>query len=463
MGVDSLTMVDKAHVARMAIMNASYRPREGKEGSVLADAAIKTEDIKTLAEYRAMNTEKISTWNPEREDNNNLMKTYVIPIQLPSGEEIDLIVNSKGQDMACVYRDEEGNINSFHLTSRMQKEILKDALGQEMSKENFHEIQRILLPQTLEEFTKKVEKDDLVPEGKKDIQRRLSNEGKNLGEDEEDKEEGLTIEEAAIATGLSEDILSKFADENGRILGIRETTDVENLSKQLDFELGLASSKVILVRVNDGANKDKGYILSPEGDILYSSLDGRGNPELITDLVNPGSVGDDIDNIDKAIEDKQAKSKEIVYENPVSGKKDIQYAEKGTVKEIDGYESEANTILMEMETRIEAIKSMDIDESEKFRLMGEKTFETAKRIDGLQTAYGVLEIQIVKELCSRASYYRECEQKELMKEGFLEAGENAIETVLDIVDAVNPLSKSSGYDSRDKMAEREGGRMPLIH
>ena len=457
MGVDSLTMIDKAHIARMAIMNASYRPREGKERSVFSDAAIKTEEIKTLAEYRAMNTEKLSTWNPEREDNNKLMRTYVIPIQLPSGEEIDLIVNAKGQDMACVYRDEEGNMNSFHLTSRMQKEILKDALGEEFSKEDFAKIQTVLLPKTLEDFTEKVEKDKLVPEGKKDIKKRMKDSGNKI-QDEDEKEEGLTIEEAAAATGLSEDILEKFANENGRILGIRVTDDVEGLSKQINFEID--SPNVIMIRVNDGANKDKGYILSPDGKILYSSLDGRGNPELITDLVNTGSVGDNIDNIDKAIEDKQADCKKVVYENPVSGKKDIQYAEKGTAKEIDGYESDAKTILMEKQMEIEAIKSMDIEDSEKFKLMGEKTFEAAKKMDGLQTEYGVLETQSVRDLTSEANYYGECEQKSLMKEGFLNVGENVMDTVLDIV---TPPNKSSGYDDRDKMAEREGGRMPLQH
>lgn len=441
---NSLTMLDKAHVARMAIMNASYRPREGKERSVFSDAAIDIDKIRTLAEYREMNPEKFSTWNPERKDNNKLMRTYVIPITLPSGEEIDLIVNSKGQDMACVYRDEEGNENSFHLTSRMQKEILKDALGQEMSKENFHEIQRILIPKTLEEFTEKVEKDKLVPEGKKDIQKRL----KDAGKSDEEKDDGLTIEEAAAVTGLGEDVLEKFADENGRILGIRKTSDIENLSKQLDYELGLATSEVILLRVNDGTTKDKGYILSPDGNILYSSMDGRGNTELVTDIVNTGSAGDDIEDIDQTIKDKEADSKKVVYENPVSGQKDIQYAEKGTVKEIDGYENDAKIILMEMESAIQSIDSMDIKQSAKFNQMGDKVFEAAQRLEDLQTAYGVLEIETVRNLTERANYYKEEAQKEEIKEGFLEVGGAVVGAVVGTVmgeKALTDSGKNDGY------------------
>ena len=47
--------------------------------------------------------------HPEKMDNDKLMRTYVIPLVLDNGEQIDLIVNSKGQDMACVYLDEDSN------------------------------------------------------------------------------------------------------------------------------------------------------------------------------------------------------------------------------------------------------------------------------------------------------------------------------------------------------------------
>ncbi len=427
---NSLTMLDKAGIAAMVALNASYRPREGREGKVM-DVAIQTDKIRTLAEYREMNPEKFSTWNPERKDNNKLMRTYVIPIQLATGEEIDLIVNSKGQDMACVYRDEEGNENSFHLTSRMQKEILKDALGEEVTAQEFHDIKKVLIPETLEEFTKKVEKGNLVPEGKKDIEKRLADAGKN---NEEKDDDGLTVEEAAAVTGLGEDVLSQFADENGKILGIRKTSDIENLSKQLDFELGLASSEVILLRVNDGGNKDRGYVLSPDGTILYSSMDGIGNTELVTDIVNTGSVGDDIDNIDKAIEDREAESKKIIYEDPSSGEKEIKYAEKGTVKEIEGYVMDVQVLLREMEEEITKLENnMDMRNSERLDQQGEIVFNSAKRMSDLQSAYGVLQPQMISEMENRGKYYKQKSEEERMKEGFLEVGGAAVGAVVGIV------------------------------
>lgn len=449
---NSLTMLDKAGIAAMAALNASYRPREGREGKAM-DAAIQTDKIRTLAEYRRMNTEKFSTWNPEREDSNKLMRTYVIPITLASGEEIDLIVNSKGQDMACIYHDEDGNDISFHLTSRMQKEILKDALGEEMSREKFTDIQRILLPKTLEEFTEKVEKDKLVPEGKKDIEKRLQEDGKNLDEEEE---EGLTVEEAAAATGIEEDVLSQFEDENGKIYGIRKTNDIENLSKQLDYELGLASSEVILLRVNDGATKDKGYVLNTDGTILYSSMDGRGNTELVTDIVNTGSVGDDIENVDKAVRDKEADSKKIVYEMSDGGKT-IEYAEKGNEKEVEGYEMDAEVVLQEVETSMQNIGSQDCPYSEKCQQNGDVLFFASQKLKNLQTAYGVYEPNKVSELEERAK--ANWRQQVVEKEK-----EDAVGFVQDLAGAINPFKRPEGTDPREQNHDRDysNGRMPRI-
>ena len=90
-------------------------------------------------------------------------------------------------------------VNNNNITADLKSPIIS-------KNDNFYmelkDIKNFLDEYIVEEFTKKVEKDDLVPEGKKDIQRRLSNEGKNLGEDEEDKEEGLTISSSIIYTKL---------------------------------------------------------------------------------------------------------------------------------------------------------------------------------------------------------------------------------------------------------------------
>lgn len=440
-----MDILEKSGVAAMAALNASYRSSEGKEGKAM-NAAIHTDEIKTLAEYRNL--------NPERKENNKLMRTYVIPLTLDNGERIDLIVNSKGQDMACVLYDEEGNQKSFELTSRMKKDILKDVEGKSFSADDFCKLKSELIPETLEEFSKKVEKGNLVPEGKKDVEKRLADIKKG---NEEKEDDGLTVEEAAIATGLGEDILSQFADENGKILGIRKTSDIENLSKQLDYDLGSASSEVILLRVNDGTTKDKGYVLNSDGSIIYSSIDGRGNPELVTDLVNTGSVGDDIANVDKAIEDREAESKKIIYEDPSSGEKEVKYAEKGTVKEIEGYVMDVQVLLREMEEQIIQLENnMDMRNSERLDQQGEIAFNSAKRMSDLQSAYGVVQPQMISEMENRGKYYKQKSEEERMKESILEVGEAVVGAVAGTIMPGNALTKANEHTHAEEHTLPEG-------
>lgn len=402
---NSLNIFDQSWIAAKASLNASYRPRESSEGKVL-NAAIKTEEIRTLAEYRKMNPEKLSTWNPERKDIDKLMEIYVVPIVLPTGEQIDVIVNQKGQDMACIYLDADGNKESFHLTTRMQNELKRSMNGTEL-KMDPKEIERLLTPETLEEFTELAAKDKLVPKNPEEVKDRVKEaRGQEAAQEQEQEQEGMTIEEASATTGISKDILEQFADENGQIVGIRKTTDIEGLSQELDYELGNASSEVILLRVNDGTTQNKGYVLDSNGNIMYSSLDGRGNPEVVTDIVRTGSNGDSFENVDDAIKDAEAESRQVEYTSISEHSrlsKNVEYAEKGTEKEIQGYEREAMEKMAALTQKIKSIEDSSAKESEKLQQRGDSIYATSQELSDLQTAYGVHEPRMIEELNSMAN------------------------------------------------------------
>ena len=150
---DSLTYIDKCFVAALATMNASYLSREGNVRSA-SNAAIDTMKIKTLAEYYKGDPEKFKTYDPSKLDDNKLMRTYVIPLVLDNGETLDLIVNSKGQDMACVFLDEDSKEHQFQLTPRMKNEIMRNGINGIETKLN---VSDFLEPKTLEEFKKEEE------------------------------------------------------------------------------------------------------------------------------------------------------------------------------------------------------------------------------------------------------------------------------------------------------------------
>lgn len=460
---NSLTMLDKAKTAAKASLNASYRPREGREGKVM-DAAIETDKIRTLAEYRGMNPEKLSTWNPERKDIDKLMEIYVIPIVLPTGEKIDVVVNQKGQDMACIYLDEESNERSFHLTTRMQNELKRSMTGTEL-KMDPKEIERILTPKTLEEFTELAAKDKLVPKNPEEVKDSVKEaNGKSEIEGQEQEEEGITIEEASATTGIDKEILEKFADENGRIVGIRKTTDIEGLSQELNYELGNTTSEAILLRVNDGTTQNKGYVIDSGGNVMYSSLDGRGNPEVVTDIVRTGSNGDSFENVDEAIKDSEAESRQIEYTNILehSGlSKNVEYAEKGTEKEVDGYESDAQIIMAELNEALQSINSKDCKNSEKMQLQGDTLFLASQRLKHLQTAYGVLEPQQVENLENSAKDRWASVETEKMKEEAGELGEAVVGAVAGALMGEDALMNAKeNVEDDDPYAKYSQGRLP---
>lgn len=462
--VDSLTKLDKSWIAAKASLNASYRPREGSEGKVI-DAAIETNQIRTLAEYRGMNPEKLSTWNPERKDVNKLMEIYVIPIVLSTGEKIDLVVNQKGQDMACIYLDEESNERSFHLTTRMQNELKRSMAGTELRMDP-KEIERILTPKTLEEFTELAAKDKLIPKNPEEVKDRVKeSEGKSEIQRQDEEQEEMTIEEASATTGIDKDILEKFADENGKIVGIRKTTDLEGLSQELDYELGNAS-EAILLRVNDGTTKNKGYVLDTDGNVMYSSLDGRGNPEVITDIVRTGSDSHNIESIDDAIKGEEAESRKIeytsIYEHS-SLSKNVEYAEKGSEKEINGYERDAQVIMLELNNTLQSIESAGTKNSEKLQLQGETLFLASQRLKHLQTAYGVFEPQQIESLENSAKARWADVETEKIKEEAGEFGEAVVGAVAGALMGSNALMDASSKEEKeedDPYAKYSQGRLP---
>ncbi len=458
---NSLNIFDQSWIAAKASLNASYRPRENSEGKVL-NAAIKTEEIRTLAEYRKMNPEKLSTWNPERKDIDKLMEIYVVPIVLPTGEQIDVIVNQKGQDMACIYLDEESNERSFHLTTRMQNELKKSMTGAEL-KMDPKEIERILTPKTLEEFTELAAKDKLVPKNPEEVKDRVKESRGQEGVQEQEQEEGMTIEEASATTGINKDTLEKFADENGRIVGIRKTTDVEGLSQELDYELGNASSEVILLRVNDGTTQNKGYVLDSSGNIMYSSLDGRGNPEVVTDIVRTGSNGDSFESVDDAIKDAEAESRQVEYTSISEHSalsKNVEYAEKGTEKEIQGYERDAMEKMAELTQKIKSIEDSSAKESEKLQQRGDSIYATSQELSNLQTAYGVHEPRMIEELNNMANDAWGKVPTAKLKEDVLEIGGAVVGAVAGALMGEDALMNTKEKEDDDPYSKYSQGRLP---
>lgn len=300
---------------------------------------------------------------------------------------------------------------------------------------------RIKTPGAKKLFFAKVSADtSKVEYASKDTEREM--------QEEPEEEEAMTIEEASQYSGIEVEKLEAAFGKDAKIVGVRTTTDIEGLERQLQRNLG-TSSKLTLFKVagQDSATQNRGYVLNEEGTQVYA--DGEsGSPNLISDLVKDGSNGDNISDIDQAIKDREVESKQIKYKDPVTGEETVEYAEKGTEKEIAGYESDAKDILNELEDAINAIENSDGRYSEKLNKMGEAVFSASQKLGDLQVAYGILEPQAIDSLESRASDYWTRSEEERMKEALLEAGQAVVGAVAGAV---------LGEDSLMRNSQREDG------
>lgn len=223
------------------------------------------------------------------------------------------------------------------------------------------------------------------------------------GEEQEQEEEGMTIEEASEVLGIEEEKLREVAGDNGKILGIKRTSDIDSLSRQLGYEMSDAGSEVIMLKVAGPVMKNQGFILNTDGSQVYSQENG--DTTLITELIEDGANGDSIQDIDQAIKEHDAESRKIKTLDPVTGKEVVEFAEKGNEKSIAAYESESKQLTKELAERIKSIKESDREDSEKFSEISDILFEAKGRLEVLQGEYDIGEKDNLEDLENQAKEY----------------------------------------------------------
>ena len=245
----------------------------------------------------------------------------------------------------------------------------------------------------------------------------VSEEEKESQENEQEQEqedEGMTIEEASEVLGIEEEKLREVAGDDGKILGIKRTGNIEALSRQLGVELSGTNSDVVLLKVAGPGIKSQGLVLNNDGSQVYTPEDG--DTTLITELVEDGSNGDYIDDIDKAIEEKSVESKKIETIDPVTGKTVVEFAEKGNEKAVAGYESESKQLLKELSEKIKIIEEGPGEKSDKLTMIADVIYNAKGRLGDLQVAYNIQEVNNLDTLENQAGEYAAEAEVESAKE-----------------------------------------------
>ena len=267
--------------------------------------------------------------------------------------------------------------------------------------------------------------------------------GEDAETNKEVEDEGMTIEEASEILGIEEEKLKEAAGNDGKILGIKRTGNIESLSRQLGIQLENASSEIVLLKVAGPGIKNQGMVLNRDGSQLYTPENG--DTTLITELVEDGANGDYIEDIDKTIEEKNVKSRMIETIDPTTGKKTVEFAEKGNEKAIREYESEAEQILTELENRLKIIEDGPGRESEKMEMKANVLFSAKGRLEHLQEAYGIQEQNSIDTMENTAKK----EARDAETQEFLEVGEDAVKTAVGIAAAAGAAVLGIKKDKED--------------
>ena len=392
---DSLNFVDKAFISAKANMNASCITREGNRVDV-SSAAVETDKIRTLAEYYQANSGSLKDLDPSKLDNKNLMNTFVIPITLDNGEQIDLIINNRGQDMACIYHDADSQETAFQLTPRMEAEIdsnlQKNGINGLQTKLDPKVIAKMIKPSDLEEFIDAVENNNLVPQNPRDTIARVKSKDENADiqlendeifgiEDEKNKtpsevqeeisKEEQRLEKIAQKVGMTLDEMKKFCKEHKltskTIKGAIEVTNVDSFKNMFGIpeRNGSKDASLVVIKTEEENMQTIARVVGKDGTTL---LDDANHYESLAALVPEQPTSEPISNIDK-------------YEQEVGLKNEIEYTADTTTKTtiVDGNKDNIG----EFERRFKALEEkykVDVKRIENSDLPLEKKVEQKKAL-----------------------------------------------------------------------------------
>lgn len=285
--------LEQCFIASKASENGSALSSKGKYFK-LRDCGIDTKKISTLGDYlskqrldegKSFDSEEIT----DLRDDENLAKVYVVPVILPNGEEVQVIVNQKGQDMACIYRDQEGNQKTFQLTERMEEEIVPNGLEEIVGRKV---IEQELLAKDLDEFAEKVSKDELVPKTREEALKRVSPETEKESKGEDAKKVDAKKVEAEIEEAEKEvpaearDIIAEICSEHD--LDIRNLKEVMEVEPEVindnleDTGIQENNGTVYCLRFRDGGNL-QGRVVMVQGS---KAIDNRNYDSYMNDYMN---------------------------------------------------------------------------------------------------------------------------------------------------------------------------------
>lgn len=401
----------KAFVAAEVALNSNFGELSRKNG------AADTENIMTLADYmKKERPEKLKNWNPELRDDDKLMRTYVVPMVMPNGQRIDLVVNAKGRDIAQIYIDEEGD-KRFHLDDSVKENIRIMTKGA-IDKDKGYE--REFIPKNLEELAEKISKDELVPKTQEDVAERKEKVDNEKLEGKEEKDDEKSLDEVAKEIGVPTEALEIFCKENdinpNSIKGSNIIQNTPKLQRQLGTKLAVPpGGEVIALRVNDIDASTKLAIIGLDGSTLdfNEEHDGeRDEEKILSEIVPEGANGEMTQDTDEALKEKLELEAKDGNTNEVE-------AEINHDGDQAYFEERYNKIKEEENAAIEEINNDEsLNGTEKARMIADLKADSYAKVESLQRETNIDSPELSKqELGEAQQAENEAEKSEVLKVG----------------------------------------------
>ncbi len=392
--LNELGMGMKAFIAAEVAFNSNFGEMSRKNG------AADTQNIMTLSDYmKKEKPDKLKNWNPELRDDNKLMTTYVVPMTMPNGERIDIVVNSKGHDIAQIYINEDPK-NRFHLDDSVKDKIRMMTEGA-IDKNKAYE--REFIPRNLDELAEKISKDELIPKTSEEVKEREAKADKRAFEQEEkgNDEDEKTVEEVAQELGAPPSAIEKFCEDQGIKPGsIKGSNFIQNSSKlqrQLGNKINVpVGAPVLALRVSGIDNDTKLAIVGVDGETLdfnEAHSGERDEDRLLSELCPEGSNG-------KFNEEPEIDDSVTVKENGVEQEYEADLSEQAK-KEL--FEERVAKIKATVESaRAEIENDSSLSKSEMARLLADLEASEYAELEALQRETGVYSDEISKKELAEA-------------------------------------------------------------
>ena len=387
-------LIDKARIAAGVTVNSQY----GK------DIAVDTDGIQLLEDYIRRKNEREAAEKEELErdiveeepSNEELSGAYVVPISLPNGEKIDLVVNHDGVEIATILAEVEGK--EIELAPELKKEISRSLTGVETSISPELLIS-YLTPATLEDLQRDLTEENLIPASPEEAVEKIKGNGevsdsdiKAVPEEERGNEEPAEVleEEEAVPTEVR-DSLSEI---------LSQIPDLQDKEKYKT--LRIEAMQITAETLNNNL-RNTGF--DPNGPHVYcfKFIGGNGLKDRII-MLQPGSKPVDERQYDDYVSDYmtehrgQTPQTEKILEHDyidyvdIDGNKSSQVIKK-TPSDLECSQKETLQIEMEkLNDSTKAIMNSDMSLEDKSR---ELTKINEKRLD-LFKEYGI-EVPIVEE------------------------------------------------------------------